>query len=79
MELRKNELNTVLFDALLLTVMLLSPSTVSPTRNSVIGPSMRVLIHAIVGKGNPSAEQLRERCCGLRSWMALIGDIVILG
>ena len=75
----KKELNTVLLDTVLLMVILLSPSIVSPALNTVIDPSVLVLIQVIVGKGVPSAEQFRKSCSGLRSWMTLGGEIIILG
>ena len=47
--------------------------------NSVCEPSLRVLIQEMVGRGRPSAVQLRERGDEMRRTIELNGDTVMEG
>ena len=58
---------------------LLPPKSVLAMENSICKPSLRVLIQEMVGRGRPSAVQLRESGDELRSTTGLTGDTVIEG
>ena len=58
---------------------LLPPKSVLAIENSVSEPSLRVLIQEMMGRGTPSAVQLRESGDELRSTTGLTGDTVIEG
>ena len=58
---------------------LLPPKSVLAMENSVCEPSLKVLIQEMVGRGRPSAVQLRESGDEMRSTTGLTGDSVMEG
>ena len=58
---------------------LLPPKSLLAMENSVCELSLRVLIQEMVGRGRPSAVQLRESGDELRSTTGLTGDTVMEG
>ena len=58
---------------------LLPPNSLLAMENSVCETSLRVLIQEMVGRGRPSAVQLRESKVELRSTTGLTGDTVMEG
>jgi len=63
----------------LVMVKVLPPILVLDRENSVSEPSLRVLIQVTLGRGRPSAVQLRERGDGLSSSTLLTGLTRIVG
>ena len=58
---------------------LLPPKSVLAMENSVSEPLLRVLIQEMVGRGRPSAVQLKESGVELRSTTGLIGGTMMEG
>ncbi len=77
MELIVKLLSTIMPDGVLVTVMSLPLSLVSPSRNSVsLSPD---LIHVISGEGTPIAVQLRETELGMTTETEVIGLTMMSG
>ena len=60
-------------------VRLLPSTSKLASENSVSEPSLPVLTQVMLGKGRPSAVQLRESGAPLRSWTLLTGSSIMEG
>ena len=74
-----NTLSTVVLVGVVVMSKLLPSTSVLSMENSVCEPSLRVLTQVMVGRGEPSAVQLRESGEGLKSSTELTGGTVIEG
>ena len=80
MEFMVNTLSTAVVEMGVVDILKLLPSiSVLAMENSVCEPSLLVLIQVRVGRGKPSAVQLRESGDELSSSTGLSGDTVMEG
>ena len=79
MEFIVKTLSTIMREVIVDMLKVLPSTTALFVENSVSEPSLRVLIHVMVGRGRPLAVQLRESEAGLSSWVEFNGFTVMEG